>query len=94
MRAIDVATKFENLKHDFSRAIWNKQALVNFFKIALALRDRAILLVFKKNYSCLFIPNCTRNHVITYTNISIRNEQQPVPLELSDQGYCYFSWMK
>ena len=22
-----------------------------------------------KNYSCLFIPNCTRNHVITYTNI-------------------------
>ena len=21
-----------------------------------------------KNYSCLFIPNCTRNHVITYTN--------------------------
>ena len=42
MRAIDVATKFENLKHDFSRAIWNKQALVNFFKIALALRDRAI----------------------------------------------------
>ena len=26
---------------------------------------RAILLVFKKIYSCLFIPNCTRNHVIT-----------------------------
>ena len=27
-----------------------------------------ILLVFEKIYSCLFIPNCTRNHVITYTN--------------------------
>ena len=57
--------------HDFSRAIWNKQALVNFFQrpqIALALRARAILLVFKKIYSCLFIPNCTRKHVITYTN--------------------------
>ena len=23
----------------------------------------------KKIYLCLFIPNCTRNHVITYTNI-------------------------
>ena len=35
-------------------------------QIALALRARAILLVFKKIYSCLFIPNYTRNHVITY----------------------------
>ena len=34
-------------------------------QIAHALRARTILLVFKKNYSCLFIPNCTRNHVIT-----------------------------
>ena len=33
-----------------------------------ALRARAILLVFEKIYSCLFIPNCTRNHVITCTN--------------------------
>ena len=32
------------------------------------LRARVILLVFKKIYSCLFIPNCTRNHVITYAN--------------------------
>ena len=34
-----------------SRAIWNKQVLVNFFKkpqIALALRAHTILLVFKK----------------------------------------------
>ena len=57
--------------HDFSCAIWNKQALVNFFQrpqIALVLWACAILLVFKKIYSCLFIPNCTQNHVITYTN--------------------------
>ena len=30
------------------------------------LRARIILLVFKKIYSCLYIPNCTRNHVNTY----------------------------
>ena len=39
-------------------------------QIALALRARAILIVFEKfTWLCLFIPNCTRNHVITYTNI-------------------------
>ena len=32
-------------------------------------RARAILLVFEKINSCLFIPNCTRNHVITYTKM-------------------------
>ena len=37
-------------------------------QIALSLQARPILLVFEKIYSCLFIPNCTRNHVITYTN--------------------------
>ena len=36
-------------------------------KIAPALRARAILLVFEKIYSGLFISNCTRNHVITLT---------------------------
>ena len=36
-------------------------------QIALTLRARAILLVFEKIYSCLFIPNCTRNYVIIYT---------------------------
>ena len=36
-------------------------------QIALALRARAILAVFEKIYSFLFIPNCTRNHLITYT---------------------------
>ena len=37
-------------------------------QIALALRARAILLAFEKIYSCLYMPNCTRNHVITCTN--------------------------
>ena len=37
-------------------------------QIARALRARTILLVFKKIFSCLFILNCTRNHVITHTN--------------------------
>ena len=37
-------------------------------QIALAIRSRAILLVFEKIDSCLFISNCTRNRVITYTN--------------------------
>ena len=35
-------------------------------QIALAPRASAILLVFV--YSCLFIPNCTRNHVIGFAN--------------------------
>ena len=39
-------------------------------QIALTLRARAILLAFEKIYSCLFIPNCTRNHVITCTKPS------------------------
>ena len=40
-------------------------------QIALALRARVILLAFEKIYSCLFIPNCTRNHLITHTNFVI-----------------------
>ena len=40
-------------------------------QIALAPRPLAILLVFEKIYSWLFILNCTRNHVITYAIISI-----------------------
>ena len=39
-------------------------------KIALAPRACAILLVFEKIY-CLFIPNRTRNHVISYANDQI-----------------------
>ena len=38
-------------------------------QIALALRARAIFGSLRKIYLCLFIPNCTRNHLITYTNI-------------------------
>ena len=38
-------------------------------QIALALQARVILLVFEKIYSCLFIPNCTRNDVITCTKM-------------------------
>ena len=37
-------------------------------QIALALRVRAIFCSLWKSCSCLFIPNCTRNHLITYTN--------------------------
>ena len=41
-------------------------------QIALALRAREILLVFKKTYSCLFIPNWNHeNHVITYKNCTL-----------------------
>ena len=49
----------------FWLSVWKKWCLVVW---CLALWARAILLLFKKIYSCLFIPNCTRNHVITYTN--------------------------
>ena len=44
-----------------------KKSTYNFFQrplVTRACRARAILLVFEKIYS----PNCTRNHVITYTN--------------------------
>ena len=37
-------------------------------QIAFTLWAHAILLVFMKIYSCLFIPNCTQNHVITNIN--------------------------
>ena len=41
-------------------------------QIALALRAHAILITFEKIYLCLFIPNCTRIHVITdFTNCNV-----------------------
>ena len=40
-------------------------------QIARARRASTILLVFKKIYSCLFIPNSSWNHVSTYTNIDL-----------------------
>ena len=45
----------------------NKHLLI--FSKTTNLRARAILLVFEKINSCLFIPDCTRNHVITYTKM-------------------------
>ena len=53
-----------------SREIWEKHALMSFSKtqIELVLRTRAILYVFEKTHSCMFFPNCTRNHTITNTN--------------------------
>ena len=33
------------------------------------LAGTTILLVLEKIYNCLFIPNCTRNHMITYTKM-------------------------
>ena len=38
-----------------------------------------ILLVLEKIYNCLFIPNCTRNHMITYTKM-YRNLRAHVPI--------------
>ena len=36
---------------------------------SLIFSKNTILLVFEKNLSCLFVPNCTRNHVITSTKL-------------------------
>ena len=49
----------------FSLAIWRQWTLVIILKTT---RARAIFL-YLKNYACLLTPNCTRNHVITYTNV-------------------------
>ena len=49
-------------------------------QIELALRARVILLVFEKIYSCLFIPNCTRNHVITCTKVIRTNSWDEIQL--------------
>ena len=48
------------------------------------LKQRKHCIVFKKIYSCLFIPNCSRNHVITYTNTlsSIANQTASLPLAM------------
>ena len=72
-------------------------------QIALALQARAILLVFEKIYSCLFIPNCTRNHLITiqiYKTDIIPCLQSPHPLVLfafsstkTFTRYCNFCYI-
>ena len=48
----------------------NKYLLI-FSKIKNCTRLAGNLLVLEKIYSCLFILNCTRNHVTTYTNMQI-----------------------
>ena len=55
---------------DFSPAVWNKYSLVNILKDHKLHSPHGLvqfLLVFEKIY-CLFIPNRTRNHVISYAN--------------------------
>ena len=53
---------FKEFLCHFSHAIWNKWALVKFSKTTNCTGP------FVSFYSCSFIPNCTRNHVITCTN--------------------------
>ena len=48
-------------------------------QIELALQARVILLVFEEIYSCLFIPNCTRTHVITYTYNEVSSTSSALP---------------
>ena len=65
----------------------------NFFQrplVTRARRARAILLVFEKIYSSLFSPNCTRNHVITYTNhLTVRFN---VLYSEKASAYLYVNW--
>ena len=70
-----------------------KKSTYNFFQrplITRARRARAILLVFEKIYSSLFSPNCTRNHVITYTNhLTVRFN---VLYSEKASAYLYVNW--
>ena len=52
----------------FSRANWYKKAFVNVFKDHKSNQSNSQT---NKIYSCLFTPNCTRNHLITYTNYAV-----------------------
>ena len=52
-------------KHLF---ISSKPQIAQIFLKTNKIAQIAILLVFKKIYSSLFIPNCARNHVITNKN--------------------------
>ena len=67
-------------------------------QIALALRARAILLAFEKIYSCLFIPNCTRNHVITCTttnnNLINNNKKQVLQSSVLKRYMCLLLWLQ
>ena len=67
--------------HDFSGAIRDKSAFVKFFNnYKLYSPYRLVQFVRISNiYSCCFIVNCTRNHVITNTNR---------PFSGADPGIC------
>ena len=60
----------------FTSGYVNTETILNFFTskffkdYKLHHKNTTILLVFQKKliYSCLIIPNCTRSHLITYTN--------------------------
>ena len=72
MRALDVATKFENLRSETMAGVLGRFSFATAAEKQLKQRKhcraRTILLVFKKIFLRLFIPNCTRNHMITHTN--------------------------
>ena len=53
-----------------SSAIWKKHTLVSFSKTSNCTRP-SVTCNFDRlwnTHSCMFFPNCTRNHTITYTN--------------------------
>ena len=54
----------------FSHIIWDESALESFSKTIIFIRPTGLssLVRLWKICLCWFIPNCTRNHVITYTN--------------------------
>ena len=63
--------------HNFSRAIWNKEALVNFSKTPHCTRPTGPynLLDFEKFTRAYLFQNCSRNRVITYTNSQDRKKK-------------------
>ena len=69
VKKLEGATLIRNDMHDYSGAIWNQYAAVNFLNTTNCTRPTGScnFVSLRKIYSCLFIPNCTRNHMITYT---------------------------
>ena len=73
LRSLSSVCVIRKLKAHFARhgipeqLVTDNGSMVNFFKYY----KLQILVVFEKIYSCLFLSNCTQNHVITYTIIYI-----------------------
>ena len=73
LRSLSSVCVIRKLKARFARhgipeqLVTDNGSMVNFFKYY----KLQILVVFEKIYSCLFLSNCTQNHVITYTIIYI-----------------------